>query len=197
MNRLITWDLFLTGGEVFLYRGITHVLEHIPRMENLVKVYTNGTIFNRATLGNVNPKKVLFRCSYHPESGDVGQFIKNMELLDGLKIPFGVFMVAIPGSGVEEFKTGIFSEKGYEVRIDTDQRLMAHKQGKVECSVSTMVVGPDGTAFHCVSKMMRNKDRGPNLMDGGNIRTFKSKVVCDEPQACSPCDLAASVQEET
>jgi hypothetical protein len=193
IRTLIDWDVYFTGGEIFLFQGITDILESIP---DFARIYTNGMLINERLIGKTNPQRVLFRCSYHSCIGAVEVFLNNMAILKKLEIPFQIFMVDVPSDDAVGHKINTFRPLSYEIGIDYDQRRHIHKNGKVRCSIPTVFVGPDGTVFHCVSRLMRNKHGGPNLFDVGMVLDPEPEmVICDEPGACTPCDLAAAYQE--
>jgi hypothetical protein len=190
MRQLEGWDMYFTGGEIFLFQGVTEILENIPKF---AKVYTNATLFTDTILGKIDPETIFFRCSYHPKIGPIEQFIDRLEVLKKRDIPFQVFMVDVPEDKAVDNKIR-FRDSGFEIGIDYDQRRHTHKRGRVKCSIPTVFVGPDGTVFHCVSKMVRNKDGMGNAFDGYEIKESES-VICDEPGACNPCDMASALQE--
>ena len=193
LMRLNDHDVYLTGGEVFLFQGITDILEGLFRY---TRIYTNAMLITDRLLGRVIPDRVMFRCSYHPSSGPIERFVESIKLLKSRGISYQIYMVDVPENDVLKFQIDYFRNKKYELGIDYDQRRHVCKKGKVGCNLSTIIVSPDGTPFHCVSHMLRNKNVGRNLIEMGDEIPRPSTVVCDEPQACAPCDLAAASQEE-
>jgi hypothetical protein len=192
IRELQNLDLYFTGGEIFLFPHIKEV------MENLVEAawfYTNAMVLNESFLGKVDPEKIRFRCSYHPGIAKPEEFLLQMEILKRLKFNFQIYIVDTNNNGALELKTRIFRANGYEVGIDYDQRRHIHHSGTVKCFYPTKIVSPLGETFHCVSRMIRHKEPESNLFEGGKIGDPNS-VLCDEPKACVPCDMAASLQEE-
>lgn len=191
LGQLNEQDIYITGGEIFLFNGVTDILENIP---NWAIIYTNGMMITEKLLGNTDPNRVKFRCSYHFCSGPIERFVESIELLKSKDILFQIFMVDVVEENALKLRAEYFRGKGFELGIDYDQRRHVHKKGTVKCSLHTAIVSPEGTVFHCVSKMIRHKDPGNNLFEGGEIADLKP-VMCDEPGNCSPCDLAASYQK--
>jgi len=190
MRVIQDWEIYFTGGEVFLFQGFTEILESVP---NFARIYTNAMMIDAAYLGRVDPARVLFRCSYHPSAGPVGRFVDSLNILKQKNLPFQIYMVD-SGNGVLSLKTNAFRKDGYEIGIDYNQRRHPHREGKVRCFIPSNFVGPDGTVFNCVSKMLRNKGGMGNVFEGYQMKE-PEQVVCAEPGMCSPCDLAASYQE--
>jgi hypothetical protein len=185
------WEIYFTGGEVFLFQGFNTILESIP--SKLAKVYTNGMLLDDLMVKAVNPALMLFRLSYHPGIGPVGRFLEGVETLKKKEIPFQIYMVNA-SIQVLSLKVNDFRKAGYEVGIDYDQRNHVHKKGRVKCFIPSVFIGPDGTVFNCVSRMLRNCGGMGNVHEGFELKEA-SPVICEEPGLCSPCDLAAAYQE--
>lgn len=187
------WTIYLTGGEIFLYNGISDVLESIPEKAS-VCIYTNGMLISEKNLICIKSERISFRCSYHTGIGTPEDFLTAMEMLKQRSIPFQIFMVDSPEEDALAMRIGFFRVKGYEIGIDYDQRRHLRKKGRVRCFLPTKIVSPEGIVFHCVSRMIRHKKGEENLFENQEIKDIES-TLCDEPETCAPCDLAVSYQE--
>lgn len=192
IRNIEDWEMYFTGGEVFLFLGFRDILESIPRY---ARIYTNTMMLDNNLLGNADPACLFFRCSYHPSIGSVDRFMEGLEILKQREISFQLYMVDTPRNEVLVFKTEIFRKRDYEIGIDYDQNRHGHKKGKVKCFIPSIFISPDGSIFNCVSRMLRNKNAMGNAFSDYTLGVEAETVICDEPDACSPCDLAASYQE--
>ncbi len=80
------------GGEPFLYSDFPDILEDIS-VKNAVSVVTNLSWEPEAVIGRINPKKVIFVASYHPEDApSIEKFIDKIIALQraGFFITAGV-----------------------------------------------------------------------------------------------------------
>jgi len=86
-----------------------------------------------------------------------------------------------------------------DISFDEDQR---HFEGskrkfkkKVLCSRNIILIAPDGDRFHCVSKLMRQKQSIENIFDS-KLSNSKKKIICDEYGYCAPCDYLGETEME-
>ncbi|MCJ7747935.1 MAG: radical SAM protein [Desulfobacterales bacterium] len=194
IKELAEFDVYLTGGEVFLFHGIVDILSGIFDHLDRIIVYTNGVLISDEFIRKIDPAKVMFRCSYHTCLGSIEEFMEKINILEKKGISFKIFMVDSSEEDALAMRIGFFRDKGYDIGVDYDQRRHLHKKGRVKCFLPTKIVSPEGIVFHCVSRMIRHKEEEENLFEGQEIKDVES-TLCDEPQACTPCDLAASYQE--
>jgi sulfatase maturation enzyme AslB (radical SAM superfamily) len=192
IRTLEDWELYFTGGEVFLFQGFADIFYNFDK---LVRIYTNAMILEESLLKGINPAYSLFRCSYHPNIGSPERFMERMEVLRKKEIPFQVYMVDVNGNESLSMKIDFFRQRMIEIGIDYDQKKHFHKKGSVKCYIPSVFIGPDGTVFNCVSRMLRHKEELGNAFEGYLLKEAEP-VICEEPELCSPCDLAAAYQEE-
>ncbi len=192
MEKLMDgWEIYFTGGEVFLFQGFAEVISKVPVY---ARVYTNAMLIDERALTVTNFTRLLFRCSYHPNIGPVERFLEGLEVLKKRQIPFGVCMVDMNKNEALDLKVNVFRKVGQDVGIDYDQRRHFHKKGKVKCFINSVFIGPDGTVFNCVSRLLRNVGGMGNALEGYELKGAEP-VICEESGCCSPCDLASAYQE--
>ncbi len=195
IHKLSGFNVYLTGGEVFLFDNIVDIIMGVPKRWDRFSIYTNTTMISDEVVSKLDPDRVLFRCSYHGCSGPPEKFMEKIGILESRSMPLEIFMVDVQEEDALALRTGFFRDRGYDIRVDYDQRRHPHKKGKVKCLLNTAIISPDGGVYHCVSRMVRGKGRGEDVFRGEDLRRPKL-ITCDEPEMCTPCDLAASCQKE-
>ena len=168
-------DVVFTGGEPFLYKGFADIINSINKKLS-ISIYTNFAL----NIENIIPeikRKVHIYISFHPQNTDISLFIKNIYLvMNNQNISFNIHVIKA-NNDLQMNKALILSDKlkqmNIDISFDEDQR---HFEGskrkfkkKVLCSRNIILIAPDGDRFHCVSKLMRQKQSIENIFDSIKI----------------------------
>ncbi|MBI9079214.1 MAG: radical SAM protein [Pseudodesulfovibrio sp.] len=188
----------LTGGEPFLYPGLSELINGV-NADLKVRVYTNFCLSLRDVLDRIQ-RPVHFFISWHPQQrADRDTFLDNaFHMLDN-----PLFTADMHAIDAEETRAGLdadldyFLKKGLTVTKDDDQRTF---DGSCQTALKTAVcskiiylIGPDGTRFQCVSRLIR-KDRPMENMLKSPLATEEAVSLCPDFGNCAPCDILGQTQ---
>lgn len=131
LRRIGTVKLFLTGGEVFLFPGITKIIHYACNMGFLVTVQTNATPMNEHIIRSLSVHKNLrINISFHSAKEEVfdsfvqvkgawQRVVQNIYLLDKYNIKkLLIFNVTAENSSTYDDTIRWFSEHKYEYFIN-------------------------------------------------------------------------------
>lgn len=183
----------LTGGEPFLYPGLPELINGVnPELK--VRVYSNFCLEVAPILDRIE-RPVHFFISWHPqERANRELFLSNVLHMKANPL----FTADVHAIEAEETRHVLADNlaylrgKGLEIAIDVDQRTF---EGACQdtlrtavCSKTIHLIGPDGTRYQCVSRMMRNDRPMENMLEG-SLEDEEALSVCPDFGRCAPCDI--------
>ncbi len=183
----------LTGGEPFLYPDLPALINGVTN-DLKVRAYTNFCLDLRTSLDRIT-RPVHFYISWHPQQRtDRELFLANiLHLQDNL-----LFTANVHAIDAKETRHALakdldfFEGRGLSITRDADQRIFEGACRKelrtAVCSKTIYLIGPDGTRFQCVSRMVRG-DRPMENMLQERLDTQESVSVCPDFGRCAPCDI--------
>ena len=191
----------LTGGEPFLYPDLVGLINGIdPALK--VRVYSNFCLDLGERLTGLR-RPVHFFLSWHPAGRAFRErFLHNIGVVRNAPgLSCEVHSIDAP-----ESEDGLdadlrhFRERGLEVRLDPDQRGFAGSGGgpgrSALCRKRIYLIGPDGTRYQCVSRLMRRDAPMENML-AGPLREEAACSFCPDFGHCAPCDqLGDTVMHE-
>lgn len=187
-----------TGGEPFLYPGLVKVINGVPP-ELTVRVYSNFCLDLTGQLKGL-ARPVHFFISWHPQQrADRNVFLRNLKLMQQNKsLTADIHAIdAMETASVLNADLAYFKQHGFEVGLDSDQRTfegagrMRHHMAV--CSKAIYLIGPDGTRFQCVSRLVRNDEPMENMLEG-SLGPAEAVSECPHFGNCAPCDALGQTQ---
>jgi molybdenum cofactor biosynthesis enzyme MoaA len=197
--------IFISGGEPFLYQGITKLAVTINRF---VRLNTNGTLLNDKILIRLRDqckKRLLLRVGIqenvyrtHDAAKAVMDLIAPYQtgkmtiqcviLRTGNNGDWTRPLVAYgrklglqcPDVEIQQLGAGEFPPK----TLDNTDRVLCHR-------VCIHMFGPDGRRYQCIGKLHQRKD----AVEEGTER--EGTIVCKDYGMCAFCDHQGSMKIET
>ena len=188
----------LTGGEPFLYPGLTDLVNAVQR-HLMVRVYTNLCLDLAEPLSRLE-REALFFVSWHPRPGGEGEreawrelFLANWRVIrDDPRLAAVVHAVRAPETEhllPEDMEW--FAARGLDIAVDEDQRGFAGTgRGTVSrafCRRRIFLIAPDGSRYQCVSRLMRRCEPMENMLQGP-LTGDACLTFCSDWGNCAPCD---------
>ncbi|BCS89180.1 hypothetical protein PSDVSF_24220 [Pseudodesulfovibrio sediminis] len=190
--------IVLTGGEPFLYKGLPDLVNGVTA-ELKIRIYSNFCLDLQDALSAIK-RPVHFYISWHPQKrADRKRFLANVQKMYANPL----FTADIHAIDAEETRATLdddlafFSSQGLHLDKDADQRTF---DGSCQpalhtavCAKTIYLIGPDGTRYQCVSRMMRNDHPLENMLEGP-LKTPEAVSVCPDFGNCAPCDILGETQ---
>lgn len=183
----------LTGGEPFLVPDLPELINGVTASLK-VRVYSNFCLELKDMLAAIT-RPVHFYISWHPQKrADRDIFLANVLAMRTNPL----FTADIHAIDALETRPALdrdldfFASHGLTLDKDADQRTFdgacQPSTRTAACSKTIYLIGPDGTRFQCVSRMMRN-DRPMENMLQGPLDDPEAASVCPDFGNCAPCDI--------
>lgn len=192
LNR-IGRNVVITGGEPFLYPGLERMVNGL-RPNLRIRIYSNLSAGKTLEVARRFERPVEFFVSYHPVSGPPDRIIENLLGLREGGIFNGQLHVIDTADNQGRLREAMdkFQQSGIPVQVDPDQRLLfpgslMKSRRSVRCERRVILIGPDGSRYQCVSKLVRRKDPVGRLDD--QTLPEKLEVTCGDYGFCAPCDF--------
>lgn len=188
----------LTGGEPFLYPGILELINGVnPDLK--LRVYSNFCLDLSGVLGKIS-RPVHFFISWHPqERADRDVFLANLKLMrENELLTADIHAIdAMETAKVLSDDLAFFKEHGFNIGLDSDQRTFEGagqmRNHLAVCSKTIYLIGPDGTRFQCVSRLVRNDEPMENMLEGP-LGPEEAVSECSYFGTCAPCDALGETQ---
>lgn len=203
----------LQGGEPFLYRGLSTILENVHHKIDILTAlppFVDRSFFENLNTLSWNQRVAPYptiRVSYHRGQHDFHEMVDRIALLQGI-VRIGLYYLEHPTyekseitamqryakeKGIEfrskEF-LGYHNDKQYGDFLYPDAAIGVKKGVTVKCKNTVIPIGKDGTVYRCHSDLYFNRTGLSlgNILDN-DFQIPEKHLVCTNYGLCNECDV--------
>ena len=197
-------NIFVTGGEPFLYKKIADVLAGLSGFKH-VQVVTNLNIDPSKVverLSTVTTHKVVFECSFHEASIDFHTFLARATMIKNAGMLHSVRVVDVDHARTKKYikdfalngiKVQALDQVGMKgddvVVLSNHEASNLVRKPPVLCKTKLTLFAPNGDVYNCHTKLYWADKAASfgNITTGFNIPDHH--LACSDYGFCQPCQI--------